>query len=69
MSVGDRLLSCSWVVGMLGPVGIGAALLLGFEEPVQPLLSIGTAMVLMPPTAAAAHLMWTRTLTPGEKRS
>lgn len=69
MTVVDRVLSYSWVMGVLGLVGIGVALLLGFEEPVQPLLSIGTGMVLMPPVVVAAHLMWTGALTPGEKRS
>ena len=69
MTVGDRVLSYSWVMGVIGLVGIGLALVLGFEEPVQPLLSIGTAMVLLPPVAVAAHLMWTGALTPVEKRS
>ena len=43
--------------------------LLGFEEPVQPLLAIGTAMVLLPLVVVAAHLIGTGALTPGEKRS
>ena len=68
MSVVDRFLRYSWVVSVLGLVATGLALLLGFEEPVQPLLAIGTALILFPPMVVVAHLMSTATLTPDEKR-
>lgn len=68
MSVVDRLLKYSWAVNVLGLVAVAFALLLGFEEPVQALLAIGTAMILWPPMVLVAHLMWTGALTPDEKR-
>lgn len=68
MTVVDRLLRYSWGISVLGVLASGLALLLGFEEPVQALLAIGTTMILWPLMLVVAHLMWTGALTPAEKR-
>lgn len=69
MSVVDRLLRTSWVVTVFGLVLILLALLLGFEEPVQALIAVGTPMVFLPLLLVAGHLMLTSGLSPDEKRS
>jgi hypothetical protein len=53
---------------IVGVVGIAWVTFLGFEEPHTPVLLLATAMMLIAPIGALAHLGLTRKLTDNEKR-
>ena len=69
MSVLNRVFRTSWAVTVFGLVLLLLALLLGFEEPVQALVAVGTPMIFVPLLLVGGHLMLTSGLTSDEKRA
>ena len=68
MSIVDRVLRASWVVTAFGLLLVLLAVQLGFEQPVQRLVAVGTPMIFLPLMLIAGHLIVTSGLSRDEKR-